>query len=122
MKIQKLIFVGIAALLAAGCAGNTIPDPDADNGSTLDGANGGAETDGLNNGGIGDGEDFDDTNDMDELTMVIYFDFDQSDLRAEYSDTLQRHAGRLSDDGLRPASEEPYVQGWAVVRVRAFGS
>ena len=30
--------------------------------------------------------------------MVIYFDFDQSDLRAEYADVLQAHASNLATD------------------------
>jgi len=98
MKIEKLILIGLAALFAAGCGGNTIPDPDADSAAMVDSGDGGADTDGLNDGGMGNGEEFNDTNDMDELTMVIYFDFDQSDLRAEYSDLLQRHANRLSND------------------------
>lgn len=98
MKIQRLIFVGLAALLAAGCATTDIPDPDAENGSMVDDG-GFADTDGMNGDGIGVGEEFDDTMGMDELTMIIYFDFDQSELRPEYSDVLQRHASRLSNDG-----------------------
>jgi len=98
MKIQKLIFIGLAALLAAGCASNNIPDPDAEDGMMVDGGDGGM-TDGMEDRGMGVGEEFDDTmDDMDEMTMVIYFDFDQSDLRAEYSDLLQRHASRLAGD------------------------
>ena len=98
MKIQKLIVIGLAALLAAGCGGNTIPDPEADSGTMVDGGDGGM-TDGMDDGGMGMGEEFGDSmDDMDELTMVIYFDFDQSDLRAEYSDLLQRHASRLAGD------------------------
>jgi peptidoglycan-associated lipoprotein len=98
MKIQKLIFIGLAALLAAGCSGNTIPDPEADSGAMIDADDGGM-TDGMDDRGMGVGEEFDDSmDDMDELTMVIYFDFDQSDLRAEYSDLLQRHASRLAND------------------------
>lgn len=99
MKIQKLIFVGLAALLAAGCSSPTIPDPDADSGSMVDDTSMG-DTDGMmDDRGMGGGEFIDDgMDDMDDLTMIIYFDFDQSDLRAEYSDLLQRHAGRLSND------------------------
>jgi len=99
MKIQKLILVGLAALFAAGCATTDIPDPDAEAGAMMDDGSNSADTDGMNDGGMGTGEEFDDTMGMDELTMIIYFDFDQSDLRAEYSDLLQRHAGRLSNDG-----------------------
>lgn len=98
MKIQKLIFVGLAALFAAGCATTDIPDPDAENGGMVDDGSM-ADTGGMSGGGMGQGEEFDDTMGMDELTMIIYFDFDQSNLRAEYSDLLQRHASRLSNDG-----------------------
>ena len=83
MKIEKLILVGLAALFAAGCGGNTIPDPDADSGSMVDDVFDDANTDGMNDSGMGLGEEFDDMSDMDELTMIIYFDFDQSELRAE---------------------------------------
>jgi peptidoglycan-associated lipoprotein len=99
MKIEKLILVGLAALFAAGCGGNTVPDPDSDNGTMVDSGTDGADTDGMNGDGMGNGEEFNDMSDMDDLTMIIYFDFDQSELRAEYSDLLQRHAGRLSNDG-----------------------
>ena len=99
MKIEKLILVGLATLFAAGCGGNTIPDPDADSGSMVDDVFDDANTDGMNDSGMGLGEEFDDMSDMDELTMIIYFDFDQSELRAEYSDVLQRHAARLANDG-----------------------
>ena len=36
--------------------------------------------------------------------MILYFDFDQSELRPEYSDLLARHANRLANnsrDGIR---------------------
>ena len=95
MKMQKLIVVGLAAVLAAGCGGNTIPDPDAQEGMMVD-ENDGADLDSMMDDGFGDGEFIDDG--MDELTMIIYFDFDQSDLRPEYSDLLQRHASRLAND------------------------
>ncbi|MDA0679852.1 MAG: peptidoglycan-associated lipoprotein Pal [Proteobacteria bacterium] len=98
MKIQKLIVVALAALLVAGCASRNVPTPDAENGSMIDDGSDFADTDGMDDGGLGDGEDFNDMDDMGELTMIIYFDFDQSELRAEYSDLLQRHAGRLSND------------------------
>jgi len=31
--------------------------------------------------------------------MIIYFDFDQSELRPEYADLLARHAAELSNNG-----------------------
>ena len=99
MKFNQLLLTGLAMLLLAGCAGNTIPDPDADSGTMVDDGFGSTDTDGMDGGGMGAGEEFDDSFGMDELTMVIYFDFDQSTLRAEYSDLLQRHAANLANDG-----------------------
>jgi len=99
MKFTQLILIALAMFLFAGCTGNTIPDPDADGGTMVDDGFDSADTDGMDDGGMGFGEEFDDTNAMDELTMIIYFDFDQSTLRAEYSDLLQRHAANLSNDG-----------------------
>jgi len=97
MKFYRLIAVGMVALLAAGCGGNTMPDPDVDDGTMMDGGDM-ADTDGFGDDGMGDGEFLDDFDDSDELTMVIYFDFDQSTLRAEYADLLQQHANTLADD------------------------
>lgn len=98
MKIQNLLVLGLVAVLAVGCGGrDTIPDPDANDGSMV--GNDDGFTDGMDDGSFGGGEFIDDGfNDMDELTMIIYFDFDQSDLRPEYSDLLQRHASRLAND------------------------
>ena len=53
-----------------------------------------ASTGSLADSGMGEGEFFEDEF-AEELTMVIYFDFDQSELRAEYGDLLQRHANNL---------------------------
>jgi peptidoglycan-associated lipoprotein len=97
MKISTLALVAFLALTAAGCAKNTIPDPEAtgDSTTTVDDAS----TGGYGNGGLGAGEDIDD--DLmgadGEMGMVIYFDFDQSELRPEYGDLLARHAARLSN-------------------------
>lgn len=98
MKMHRLVVLGVAAMLIAGCGRNTIPDPDVDDGMMVgDGSD--TMTDGFDDGAFGGGEFIDDgMDDMDELTMIIYFDFDQSDLRPEYSDLLQRHAGRLANN------------------------
>ena len=99
MKFYQLLLTALAVFLLAGCAGNTIPDPDADSGTMVDDGYDSADTDGMDGGGMGGIEPFDDTESVDELTMVIYFDFDQSTLSAEYSDLLQRHAANLANDG-----------------------
>lgn len=93
--LRKTCFSLIAVALTA-CGGNEpIPDPDP-NYDNIPGAEDGADSMGMGNSGLNDGEFFDDG--MNDLTMVIYFDFDQSELRAEYGDLLSRHAGRLAGD------------------------
>lgn len=99
MKFHRLIALGLVALLAAACGGNIMPDPDARDGTMMDDGLGDGEF--IDDDGLGDGEFIDDIDDLDdsaELTMVIYFDFDQSTLRAEYADLLQQHASNLAND------------------------
>lgn len=99
MKAYKLILPALAAMLVSACASQSIPDPDPEDtvfDSGMDDASD-ASTGGMDEGGFGEGEFFEDEMDA-ELTMVIYFDFDQSELRAEYGDLLQRHANNLVTD------------------------
>lgn len=99
MKLQRLLLIGLLAIFAAGCASNDIPDPDAQTGGEFDTVDDSSDTDGFGDDSMGVGEEFaDDFGMEDELTMVIYFDFDQSDLRPEYSDLLARHAANLSNN------------------------
>lgn len=99
MTFNRLIAATLVAFLAVGCGGNTMPDPDADVGTMVD-DNDGADFGSIDDSGLGAGEFFEeDPMGSDELTMIIYFDFDQSTLRAEYSDVLQRHAATLANDG-----------------------
>jgi peptidoglycan-associated lipoprotein len=99
MKFHRLLMIGLLALFAAGCASNDIPDPEADTGGGFEAEDNSAETDGFGEDGMGDGEEFsDDFSAEEEMTMIIYFDFDQSELRAEYSDLLARHAANLSNN------------------------
>lgn len=96
MRIRELIVLGLLAGLLAGCASQDIPDPDAQSGTSVPDDSMSSQ-DGMGDGGMGAGEFFDD--DMsDEMTMIIYFDFDQSELRPEYADQLARHADRLSNN------------------------
>lgn len=101
MKIHSLLTMGFLALALAGCGSQDIPDPDPEgDGMMVDGDDSMSSTDSFGDDGMGVGEEFNDFEDMDdELTMVIYFDFDQSELRAEYADVLQRHASNLANDG-----------------------
>ena len=97
MRIRQLLVLGLLAGFLAGCSQPTIPDPDAQS-SAAAGDDGMSEQepmdDGGMDGGMDGGEFFDDEAAM---TMVIYFDFDQSDLRPEYADVLARHASGLSN-------------------------
>jgi peptidoglycan-associated lipoprotein len=97
MNAYKLILTGLAVLLISACSNPTIPDPEAQEPVYDSGMDSGGDTStgGMDDDGFGEGEFFGDDNMADDLTMVIYFDFDQSELRAEYGDLLQRHANNL---------------------------
>lgn len=88
--------LGLLTGLLAGCSQPTLPDPDAESGMAGSADDGMSETDAMDDDGMGGGEFFADEA---PLTMIIYFDFDQSDLRAEYADLLARHAAELSNNG-----------------------
>lgn len=97
MKHLTLIPLGLACLALAGCASQDIPDPEPETGSGIADSDSGAMTDGFGDGGMGAGENLPDDR-AGELGMVIYFDFDQSDLRPEYADLLARHANQLANN------------------------
>ena len=95
MRLRQIIILGLLAGFLAGCSQPTIPDPDAESemaGSSDDGM---SEQEGMTDDNMGGGEFFEDDA---PLTMIIYFDFDQSELRAEYADLLSRHAAELSNN------------------------
>ena len=93
MRMRQLFILGLLAGFLAGCSQPTIPDPDAQS-SAAAGDDGMSTQDGMDDGGMDGGEFFEEEAPM---TMVIYFDFDQSDLRPEYVDVLARHASGLSN-------------------------
>ena len=101
MKMHSMLTVGVLALTLAACGGQDIPDPDPEgDGTMVEGDDSMSSTDSFGDDGLSAGEEFNDFDEMaEDLTMVIYFDFDQSELRAEYSDVLQAHAGNLAADG-----------------------
>ncbi|MCI0516458.1 MAG: peptidoglycan-associated lipoprotein Pal [Woeseiaceae bacterium] len=98
MKISTLTLAAIVALGVLGCSKNTIPDPEVS--STDTGAGGDASTGEYGAGGMGGGEFVDDDllGPDGEMGMVIYFDFDQSELKPEYTDLLARHATHLANN------------------------
>ena len=93
MRMRQLFILGLLAGFLAGCSQPTIPDPDAQSAAAA-GDDGMSTQDGMDDGGMDGGEFFEEEAPM---TMVIYFDFDQSDLRPEYADVLARHASGLSN-------------------------
>ena len=98
MKHLRLASLAICTFLLAACASQDIPDPDPATDGSMASAGSGADTGGFDDDRMGEGESFDDGFLDNELTMIIYFDFDQSDLRPEYSDLLARHANQLANN------------------------
>jgi len=94
MSIRQSVILGLLAAVLAGCSQPTVPDPDAQS-SAAPGDDSMSEQAPMDDDGMGDGEFFDD--DEAAMTMIIYFDFDKSELRAEYADVLARHASGLSN-------------------------
>ncbi len=94
MRIRQLFILGLLAAFLAGCTSPTVPDSDAQSGSSdMNGST--ADITVVDDGGMDDGEFFEEEA---PLTMIIYFDFDKSNLRAEYADVLARHAASLSNN------------------------
>ncbi len=94
MSQMRLILTGLLAAGLVGC-GTNMPDPDpidSSSSSTASESSGGSEVYSPTSGGGGEDIPYET-----EMKMVIYFDFDQSDLKAEYADTLARHARKLSN-------------------------
>ncbi len=95
MRLRELFIPCVLAGLLAGCAQDTLPDPDAQT-DVADQTGSMADAGGMDDRGMGDGEFFEEEAPM---TMIIYFDFDQSELRPEYVDLLARHVAELSNNG-----------------------
>ncbi len=95
MSYLKLFTLAALAFLLAGCSQNTIPDPDPTD--TTYGGDSGASTDGAGGDAYGGGEYIDDPM-AGELGMVIYFDFDSSEVRPQDQDLVARHAMQLGNN------------------------
>jgi len=95
MSYLKFIAVGLVAVLLSGCpASPSVPDPEPTD-TTYGGSD--ASTEGMGDGGMGDGEFLDDPT-AGELGMIIYFDFDSSEVRAPDHDVVSRHAMRMGNN------------------------
>lgn len=97
MSQYKILLLILGSLALAGCPStNTVPDPDPTDTMPNDS---GANTDSMMNDGLGEGEEIDFEG---ELPMVIYFDFDSSEVRSGDTDVVSRHAIQLSSNrGMR---------------------
>lgn len=93
MPQYKFIVASLLTLFLAGCGSQSIPDPDPTD--TAYGSEG-ADTDSYGDGGLGAGEAIDYDPTAGELTNIIYFDFDSSELRPEDTDVVARHAMQLA--------------------------
>lgn len=91
MNKYSVLLISVLGVVLASCASTSVPDPE----PTVENDEAGTSQSAYGDDGIGSGETFSDDA-PDELGMVIYFDFDQSELRPEYVDLLARHADRLS--------------------------
>jgi len=98
MSQQNVLILGLLSLVLAGCGSkDTIPDPDV---SETAGDNDSGMTDDYgSSGGLTDGEQVAYDPMADELASVVYFDYDSSELRAEDTDIVARHARQL---GMNP--------------------
>ena len=105
MNQMRVFLISLLAAIVAGCASTSIPDPYSTDDGGMDDS-GGASTDVVSTGvvstsGYEDGG-FDDEpvpfEDDVEMAMIIYFDFDQFNLKPQYSDLLARHGNKLSNN------------------------
>lgn len=97
MLNYKLAAITLLAALLAGCASNSIPDPDPAD-TTYSDSGSGTDTDVYGDDPMARGEEFGDDYSAGELATVILFDFDSAEVRADYADIVARHALVLAND------------------------
>jgi peptidoglycan-associated lipoprotein len=93
----KLAATTLVLVLLVGCASNKVPDPEPGD-TTYDASGSGADTDVYGDDPMGAGKAIQDDYTAGELTNVIYFDFDSSEVRADFTDIVARHALILAND------------------------
>ena len=91
----NLIIIALLTVILAGCASTDIPDPEPTD--TTAGSDSGASTDGMGGSDPYGGEEIDDPF-AGELGMVIYFDFDSSEVRPQDQQLVSRHATQLGNN------------------------
>ena len=92
MNKNSVLKISLLAAFVAGCASNSTPDPD----PSVETADTNAASGTYDSGDFGRGESLADDASA-HLGTVIYFDFDQTELKPEFVDLLARHADRLSN-------------------------
>jgi len=100
MKDFKFLIAALLVVSLAACTKDqTIPDPEPEP-DYIPGQNDDSSgtSRGWESGSLGAGEEFGEDSMDGDLAMVIYFDFDQSELRPEYADLLARHSSRLANN------------------------
>jgi peptidoglycan-associated lipoprotein len=95
MSYFKPFALAAISILFVGCAQKTIPDPEPSD--TTYGDEASATTDSMGDDAYGEGEYMDDPS-AGELQMVIYFEFDSSEVRAQDQDLVSRHAMQLGNN------------------------
>ena len=93
MSQYKVLLLTLALFALAGCSSPTVPDPEMTD--TIPDS-GSADTGGYDNDGTDGGEPIDYDPSAGELSSIIYFDFDSSEVRAMDTDTIARHAVQIS--------------------------
>ncbi len=92
MNKNSVLKISLLAAFVAGCASNSIPDPD----PSAETADTNAASDTYDSGDFERGRSLADDASS-QLGTIIYFDFDQAELKPEFVDLLARHADRLSN-------------------------
>lgn len=95
MSYFKPFALAAISILFVGCAQKTIPDPEPSD--TTYGDEASATTDSMGDDAYGEGEYMYDPS-AGELQMVIYFEFDSSEVRAQDQDLVSRHAMQLGNN------------------------
>lgn len=99
MSYSKLFAVILLGSMMTACSNKTVPDPDPVD-STY---GGGADDSGVNTDGYDDGNPyggFEDEGMMEGPEMVIYFEFDSSEVRSADQETVARHAMQMTNDSM----------------------
>lgn len=101
MPAIKPLLVLLGALALAACSSSTVPDPD-----PTETVGNNTDTGGYNDDDFNSGEDVQFAG---ELTNIIYFDFDSSEVRSQDTDIVTRHALQLSSNQNRQVRLEGHA-------------